>query len=188
VPSQFRRAGAVELVPQCLAEAPHGCLRRAVDRAARKAPQPGPRGHEHDVPAAALEHPGEHGLDEVDRAEPVQAGHLLDDLDVHVVERRVVGATGVGHRHVDDAEVLDGRGHRLAVARVGGERLVSLPGKLRDDLVQAVLVAGEEAKRASTPRERRGGHLPDAPRRSGHEHTCSRTEVHARDRIARYGE
>ena len=80
----------------------------------------------------ALEHFGQHGFDGINRAEQIDANHLLDVSDVDGRQERRHADAGIGDEQVHGAELTpnftNGSVNLLAVADVGRRNADSLGG------------------------------------------------------------
>src|SRR5580700_1213135 len=66
------------------------------------------RGDVHDRAAPPFAHPGQHGLDQRDRAEEVGGEHLLDLVPGCLLDGGAVAMAGVIDQDIDGAETLPG--------------------------------------------------------------------------------
>ncbi len=176
-------AGAVELVPQRLAERSLRRLRRAVDGGVGEGAHRRAGGDDHDVAAAGGDHRLQRRAHGPDGAEPVDRGHLLDPLGRQRAERAVVGDAGVGDDQLQPAglahEALDRLGDRRARGDVARQRQMAGAGQLARERLQRVGRAGRQAERRAARGERPRERLADPARRARHQRTCARTDLHA---------
>jgi len=139
---------AVELAPERLAEGDHAGLRRRVGGRRGEPRVAADARVVHDRAAAALDHPREEQLGEVDDAHEVHLEHRVDVAGLLLLEQAAGHEAGVVHEQVDRREaggaVLDGLSGReveLHIAGLAGGR----GGRVRRVTPHA---AEEQAERA----------------------------------------
>jgi hypothetical protein len=134
---------------------------------------------------ASVEHVVERGADEVQRAEEVDASHLLGPLGLELRERRGVRDAGVGDHGVEPPrladEALDGGVQRAGVADVGGH--LDRPGQLRGQLGEVLLVARHEPHLRAAPGQGPRRCAPDATGGAGQDHPGFWADLHRRRSI-----
>ena len=114
-------AAAVEVDPQRAGEAAQAELRGVIERIPGRADLAGRGGDEHELAAAAREHPGQQRVGQGDRRAQVDGQRTVDLLARERVEPGRGGQRGVGDEHVDLAR-LARRGARPATRRSGPRR------------------------------------------------------------------
>jgi hypothetical protein len=175
-----------ELVPQRLGVRALGRLRRAVGGGARERAQAGAARDDDDVAATGAEQVRQRRLDRVDRAEPVDARHLLDVLDRLLGDALVVGEPGVGDEEVDAAglarEALDRRLDLGAVADVDAAEHDVGAGQGVGEGLELLGRPREQADGRAAGGEPLGQRAADAARGARHERPGAGGQPHERDR------
>jgi hypothetical protein len=114
----------------------------------------------------------------VDGAEPVHVVHLARLVEWKLRERPVVGDAGVGHEHVDVAELRDRTRDGIGVGHVARERRMPVARELRGEPLERLPPAGRQADRGAAPRERSGDRLADPARGARHQHAGPGADLH----------